>query len=140
MKNIFSPKEKKAKILIIDDEEEIGLYLKARLEKTGGFQAWATANPYEGIGLAKDNHPDLILLDVVMPEMDGTEVAERLARDPSTKDILIVFFSVLAEVQEVEKNEGTIGGRPFIPKNIDGKEIVARIEELLRQAQAAKEK
>lgn len=138
MKNIFYPRDKKARILIIDDEKDIGVYLKAKMERTGKFEAWATTSPYDGISLAREHHPDLILLDIMMPEMDGTEVAERLSSDRSTKDILIVFFSVLADRQDVEKNDGTIGGRPFIPKNIEGKEVVAHIESLLQGVHAAK--
>lgn len=124
---------RKAKILIIDDEEDTCIYLKSILERTRKFEVLASTDPVEGIALAKNNHPDLILLDIIMPEMDGTQVAEHLSNDHTTKDILIVFFSVLASPQEVEENEGTIGGHPFISKPIVKEELIARLESLLHE-------
>jgi CheY-like chemotaxis protein len=133
MKSLFDSHEKKAKILIIDDEEDICVHLKSILERTKNYEVWSTTNPREGIELAKDHHPDLILLDVLMPEMDGTEVAEQLREESSTKVILIVFVTVLAQRGAIEENEGLIGGHPFIAKPILKEDLLARIESLLQQ-------
>jgi two-component system alkaline phosphatase synthesis response regulator PhoP len=127
----------KPKILIIDDEEDVCVYLKSILERTGKFEVWATASPGEGIALAKSNRPDLILLDIIMPEMDGTEVAEELQKTPSTRDILVVFVTVLAKREDVEGCEGIIGGHPFLCKTLDREEFIARIESLLHETSAA---
>lgn len=124
---------KRAKILIIDDEEDICAHLKSILGRTGKFQVWATTHPAEGIALAKSNHPDLILLDLIMPEMDGTQVAESLHDDPSTKDILIVFSSVLADPRFIERHGGVVGGHPFISKFVVKEELIARLEALLQE-------
>ncbi|MEK6715783.1 MAG: response regulator [Candidatus Omnitrophota bacterium] len=124
---------RKAKILIIDDEKSVCKLLKFIMERTKKYEVWATTSPIEGINLAKRNHPDLILLDIIMSEMDGTEVAVRLSDDPSTKDILIVFVSVLANQQEIENKKGFIGGHPFISKPLNTKILMARIESLLKE-------
>lgn len=133
MKNIFFNGAKKSKILIIDDEEDVCVYLKSILERTGKFEAYSTTSPIEGIALAKDKHPDMILLDIMMPEMDGTEVAVHLNEDSETKDILIVFVSVLVQPQDLKEKNGVIGGHPFISKPIDKDELIARIETLLQE-------
>lgn len=133
MKNIFYFKNKPWKILIVDDEEDICHYLKSILEKTKKFQVWITTDPAEGITLAKSNHPDLVLLDIIMPGIDGSEVAERLKSDPTTRDILIVFLSVLALREDIEKNGGVIGGHPFIAKSFTKDELITRLEELLQE-------
>lgn len=125
---------KKPRILVIDDEQDVCVYLRHILEKTGKFEVWATTSPSEGIYLATSKHPDLILLDIIMPEMDGTQVAEQLHDNRSTQDILIVFVSVLASREDVDKNKGIIGGHPFIPKAVDKEEFIARIESLLLEA------
>jgi two-component system cell cycle response regulator len=128
---------RKAKILIIDDEKDVCTYLKSILEKTGKFEVWATACPTEGILLARSKHPDLILLDIIMPEMDGTEVAEKLQDDPSTRGILIAFVSVLARQTDIKENQGVIGGHPFISKGIGKEELIARLESLLHETSLA---
>lgn len=137
MNKIFFPKHKKAKILIIDDEQDVCESLKSILEKTGRFDVWASTDAFEGISLVESQHPDLILLDIVMPEIDGTEVAERLQNNEAAKDIIIVFTSVLADTEEVKENKGLIGGRPFISKPIKKDDLIARIESLLSERAAA---
>lgn len=137
MDKILFPKHKKAKILIIDDELDLCEFLKSILEKTGKFEVFTSMDPIEGIALAKQEHPSLIILDIVMPQMDGTEVVEYLQKDKSTKDIIIVFTSVLADTKDIEAGDGLIGGRPFIPKPIKKEELIARIETLLSDKSAA---
>ena len=125
---------RKPKILVIDDEYEICEFTKAMLEKTNKFDAITTANAAEGIALAKTQHPDLILLDVAMPDMDGPQVAEAIRQDPRTKDIPIVFLTGLTNKKELDNNNGIIGGNFFIAKPTDNKELVARIESILQEA------
>lgn len=131
MKDVLN---RKPKILIIDDEKDVCIYLRSILARTQKFEVWATTSPTKGIALAKSKHPDLILLDIIMSEMDGTQVAEELGNDSSTRDILIVFVTVLASRRDVAENEGIIGGHPFISKEIGKEEIVARLESLISAA------
>ncbi|MCX5697346.1 MAG: response regulator [Candidatus Omnitrophica bacterium] len=136
MKNMFFNTHRKTKILIIDDEEDVCVYLKSILERTGKFEASATTSPIEGIELAKSTHPDVILLDIIMSEMDGTEVAAQLYEDHDTRDILVIFVSVLVKPQDLKENEGKIGGHPFISKPLDKDDLIARLETLLQEAHA----
>ena len=83
-------------ILIIDDEADIRDILSYNLKKEG-FNVHAAENGPLGIKLAELHKPDLILLDVMMPEMDGIEVCEHLKSDPATKNILICFLTARSE-------------------------------------------
>lgn len=123
--------ENKRKLLIIDDEEDFCYFVKLNLERTGKFQVSVASQARAGISLAKVNQPDLILLDILMPDMDGSQVAEDLLLEPTTKKIPIVFLTALAQKKEVESAEGVIGGRTFIAKPVTPQELIARIETVL---------
>ena len=79
----------KKKILAVDDEAEVLLLLKKRLE-SANFQVITASNGASAIELAKKENPDLIILDILMPELDGSETAAMLHNDPKTKDIPIL--------------------------------------------------
>ncbi|MDP8253880.1 MAG: response regulator [Candidatus Kaelpia aquatica] len=121
------------KILIIDDEDDLCQLTKLRLEKTGKFEVLTSAGGTQGIKLAKEKHPDLILLDVLMPLMSGPEVAECLLKDPAINDIAIIFFTVIVSEKEVRDSKGMIGGREFIAKSIKSEELIRRIEKALEE-------
>lgn len=121
----------KLKILIIDDEEDFFYFTKLNLEKTGRFEVSGSTKGSEGIDLAKKNRPDLILLDILMPEMDGPQVARHLIEDPSTGSVPIVFLTALANKEDIETGRGLIGGRPFIAKPVTTAELISRIESVL---------
>jgi len=131
----------KKKILMIDDEQEIGELVKSILERTGRYDVIVSTRALEGIQLAKTHKPDLILLDVMMPEMDGTEAARLLCDDDQTKAITIVFVTAVAvpmaflaslvESEELKQKAGTIGGHYFIQKPIAPKELIQRLDEIL---------
>ena len=123
--------DKKLKILIIDDEEDFFYFTKLNLEKTGRFDVTGSTKGPEGIGLAKKNKPDLILLDILMPEMDGPQVARHLLEDTTTSNIPIVFLTALANKEDIETGKGLIGGRPFIAKPVTSAELISRIESIL---------
>ncbi len=122
---------RKTKILVIDDEETIGKVVKLNLERTGRYEVFAATTGQEGIRVAKEEKPDLVLLDIYMPGMSGPEVAENLADNPSTKEIPIVFLTGVVTSQDVEANRGMIGGRKFIAKPITTKDLVAGIQSVI---------
>ena len=122
----------KVKILIIDDEEDICNFSKSILEKTGKFEVMVSTKPTAGITMAKMNKPDLIMLDIFMPEMDGSKVAEQLRHIEETKDIPIVFLTALVKDKEVHEGAGQIGGHPFISKPTTPQELVTRIKSILK--------
>jgi CheY-like chemotaxis protein len=93
------------KILIVDDEVELCEMLKKCLDKTGLYEVRTTAFPQEVVSLCHQFHPDLILLDIVMPHLNGTELIKELKEAPVTRDILIVVTSGYGEMVYHEKKD-----------------------------------
>ncbi len=135
--------QNKTKILIIDDEEDICIFTKSVLEKTGRYEVFFSMEAKEGVNLAKSYRPDLILLDVRMPEMDGAEVAQHLSEDEATRSITIVFLTALAipmvflvallknETLKQETKQGE--GYYFIQKPVTAKELMERLDSILNE-------
>ena len=119
----------KRRILIIDDEEDFCGIVKKNLERSGGFLVEIAANGKDGIELAKKIKPDLILVDVIMPEMEGGEVVSRIKDDTDTKEIPIVFLTAAVTKEEADSQKGFIGGYPFIAKTVPVEELIAGINE-----------
>lgn len=123
---------RKKKILVIDDEEDICHFSKSILEKTGKFEVLVSTSALTGINLAKSHLPDLILLDINMPEIDGGAVAQNLRENKSTSEIPIVFLTALLRKAEAEESRGEIAGRFFIAKPVNPKELIKKIESILQ--------
>ena len=115
------------KILIIDDEEHFCRALKKGLEMKSTFQVLTTTQGKEGIRLAKTQKPDLILLDIAMPDMAGTEVAEELSDDHATASIPIILVTAIIKQNDVRRSDGVAGGRTFIAKPIILDEVIKKI-------------
>jgi CheY-like chemotaxis protein len=123
---------RKRKVLLIDDEEDFCFFVKLNLEKTGKFEVLTATSGAKGIVLASEEQPDLILLDIIMPERDGGQVAEQLQESQKTKDIPVLFVTAIASRQGVQSHEGgTIGGRQFIAKPAMLEEIMEKINRVL---------
>ena len=123
---------KKKKILVIDDEKDFAHFIKLNLESTNQFEVVTSATGKEGIIQAKTIKPDLILLDIFMPEMDGSMVAECLLDDDSTKNIPIVFLTALVTKRDVGAKGGVIGGRRVIAKPVTPDELISTINSVLQ--------
>ncbi len=120
-------------ILIIDDEIDIRDILSYNLKKEG-YNVLTAENGKEGIITAKANIPDLILLDVMMPEMDGIEVCEILKSTNETQNILICFLT--ARNEDYSQLAGfNAGGDDYVSKPIKPKLLVSRINAILRRIQ-----
>lgn len=91
------------KILIVDDEEDLCGMMKRSLEKTGEYEVLATTLPEEAAALCRKERPDLLLIDLVMPHMNGTEVIAQLREDPDLGGLLIVVTSGLGEMVYKDK-------------------------------------
>ena len=124
-------KSDKKKILLIDDEEDFCFFVKLNLEKSGKFEVLTTTSGSKGIVMASSERPDLILLDIIMPEISGGQVAELLLESPKTKDIPVLFITAIASRREVQSQEGIIGERQFIAKPVTPEEIMAKINAVL---------
>ena len=126
------PSEKKM-ILLIDDEEDFCFFVKLNLEKTGRFKVLTTTSGADGVVMASREHPDLILLDIIMPEMGGGQVAELLLENQNTRNIPVLFITAIASRREVQSQEGIIGGRNFIAKPVTPEELMAKIDGIFKR-------
>jgi len=120
------------KILVVDDEEGFLKLFKLNLEKEGRYSVKTVKNSAQAPEAAKEFQPDIIFLDIIMPGVAGGEVAQILKQNPSTKDIPIVFLTAVARPTEVDSSGGYIGGRPFLAKPADTKDIIATVEKYSR--------
>ena len=124
----------KQKILIADDERDIIDFLKYNLEKEG-FEVLTAKNGSEALTLAKKN-PDLILLDIMMPEMDGLEVVRTLKKNPGTARIPVIFLTAKsAELDEVVGLE--LGADDYITKPVSIPKLLARVKLTLRKKKSS---
>ena len=119
------------KILIIDDEEKFCRAIKKALELKTDFQVLTATEGVEGVRLAKIQKPDVILLDVMMPGMFGTDVAEKLSDDPSTSSIPIIFVTAIIKQEEIAVKNYIAGGHSFIAKPVIIDEVIKKINEVL---------
>jgi two-component system sensor histidine kinase/response regulator len=122
----------KKKILIVDDEEDFCYFVKLNLEKTGHLEVLTAYDGPEGIEMAIRCHPDLILLDIIMPKMMGTEVAEVLRSNKNTKNIPILFVTAILKRDEVGRKGGKFGGNIFLFKPVNLDELIHEIGGMIR--------
>ena len=117
----------KKRILLIDDEPSFTRMLKLNLEETGAYEVKAENSGTQGLAAARQFKPDLILLDIVMPDMSGGEVAFEIENDRNTKNTPVVFLTAAAK----KEDEGVISGRTILAKPVTVEEVVDCIEKNL---------
>ncbi len=120
--------DNKKRILIIDDEPTFTHLLKLNLERTGEFEVQEENQGTLGLETAKKFKPDLILLDVIMPDIDGGALAAQIKDDKEVKHTPIVFLTAILPKKEVRLNDGFIAGNEFIAKPVSAEEVVSRIK------------
>ena len=118
----------KKRILIVDDEPSFTRLLMLNLHHTGRYAAKVVNDAARAVEAADQFAPDLILLDVMMPGLDGGEVASRLHARPKLKDIPILFLTAAVKKQELALTHGTVGGIPFLAKPVEFQEVIDQIE------------
>ena len=122
--------EPDAKILMVDDDGAV-VDLMAAILTEAGFRFAAARDGVEGIEKAKEFLPDLVILDISMPRMDGLEMCRRLRAEPATKRIPVVMFTALAD--RAMRIEGlSAGANDFVTKPVDRTEILVRVGNLLK--------
>lgn len=121
------------KILIIDDEADFTKLVKLNLEKTGMYDVKMENDSTRAIDAAKSFQPDLILLDVAMPGIDGSEVAYRIKNDSAISDIPLVFLTAIVTKEESSEYKDSIGGNPFIAKPVNVRELISCIERYIKK-------
>lgn len=124
----------KKRILIIDDEASFTRMVKLNLEKTGTFEVREENRATDALAAAREFKPDLILLDVIMPTMDGGDVASQIRNDRHLKGTPIVFLT--ATVSQREAGEGGLnsGGDLFLAKPVTVENLIHCLNENVRKA------
>jgi two-component system, OmpR family, alkaline phosphatase synthesis response regulator PhoP len=121
----------KTTILVVDDEQDLLDLIEYNLKKEG-YDVLKAENGVEGIRVAKDQRPNLLLLDIMMPKMDGIQTCEQMRSDPDLKHIPIIFLTARSdEKTEIEGLDK--GADDFITKPISTTKLLSRIKAVLRR-------
>ncbi len=122
---------KRIKILVVEDEDFLLSLYETKLEQSG-YEVVKASNGAEGISLAQLELPNLILLDILMPQVDGYEMLKRIKADGKTKKIPVIIFSNLSQKQEIEKGL-QLGAKDYIIKtSVTPTELVGRVKKYLK--------
>lgn len=121
----------KRKVLFVDDEEMFLRMLKRLLEQKGGYEVAVEQNPNLALQKAHNFRPQIIFIDITMPDMDGSTVACEIRSDPALAQVPIVFLTGAVRAREVALAGGKIGGEFFLAKPVDIGQLVNCIEERL---------
>jgi DNA-binding response OmpR family regulator len=119
------------KILIIDDEAEVVKVLQICLEQHG-YKVVTSYDGENGLKKVKSENPDLVILDIMLPDMDGYQVCEKIKADPSTKDIPVIMLTVKSMGEDVEKALEKKADW-YIVKPYDEKYLLKKIDYLLQK-------
>ena len=118
----------KKRILVVDDLTIDTNLLKQQLESSGRFDVREENDPKAAVTTAEAFKPDLILLDLVMPTMDGRHLAACMAASPQLKSVPIVFLTARITKEEVEAMAGRLGGFPFLAKPVAVHELIQCVQ------------
>jgi two-component system, OmpR family, response regulator len=121
----------KRKILVVDDEGSMTRMLKRNLEATNRYDVRTENSGAAALAAAREFLPDLILLDVMMPGMDGGDVAGKIKEDKLLSHVPIVFLSAIVKKEETQPTGSNIGGLTFLAKPVKLDDLVACIEKHL---------
>lgn len=130
-KQVKNRKTKPVTILLVDDEPDILTFIGYNLKKEG-FRVFVAGNGHEAIDQAKRNHPDLVLLDVMMPGLDGIETCQRLRNIPELSKTIIAFLSARSQIH-AQMAGYYAGGDDYIAKPIGPQQLIKRVKGLLNR-------
>jgi two-component system, OmpR family, response regulator len=124
----------KKRILLLDDEIDFANVMKMTLELTGQYEVRTAVRSATFLTVAQDYRPDLILLDCMMPGLDGGEVAAALQADPVLKDTPFMFFTATADQPEQRESRCYAGVQTFLPKTMELTDLMRFIDAKLGAA------
>lgn len=120
------------KILVVDDEKDIVDILKYNLEKEIDFEVITALDGREALDISIEEKPHLIILDIMMPELNGFDVCKRLKNEPSTSKIPVIFLT--AKENEIDEIIGLeLGADDYIQKPISPRKVTARVKSVIRR-------
>jgi len=124
------------KILVVDDDLDTLRLVGLMLERQG-YQIMAASSAEQALNMIRTDRPDLILLDLMMPEMDGIEMARQLRASPATHDLLIIMFTAKSQIED--KLEGfDAGADDYLTKPTQPRELIAHVKAVLKRGQTRK--
>jgi CheY-like chemotaxis protein len=121
----------KKRILLVDDEPALTRMMRLNLEQTGRYEVREENFGANALAAARAFQPDLIFLDVMMPDKDGDEIAEQLDEDPQLKHISYVFLTAIVTKRETGRGAAEISGKTFLAKPVRREELLAVVEDLI---------
>ena len=121
--------EDKKTILVVDDDADIRAVLSMRFN-SAGYNVLEAGDGYEAIKISMEKKPDLIILDIMMPEMDGMSASQYLKEDPTTKNIPIIFLTGLQDKKAEQAFPGA-GENIIIAKPYDAKELLETVKRVI---------
>lgn len=121
----------KKKILIVDDEPDILRLTSLRLRKLG-YDVLTAADGKEALDAIRNGNPDLVLLDLLIPFMNGAEVCEQIKNDKTLKHIPIILFTAHSDTMTIEKAK-ILGADDYITKPFDPDELIAKVDKALTE-------
>lgn len=119
------------KILIIDDEKDFCYFMKKNLETADNFKVAVCCNPKEGIKYVRELRPDIILLDILMPEVSGQQIAAELKNSRDTQNIPVIFLTALITPDESQMAEHYTSGIHVMAKPVQMTALTHMINELV---------
>lgn len=122
-------REAKSKILLVDDEAPLRMLVAATLEGSG-YELFEATNGQEGLEIAFREKPDLVLLDVAMPKMDGFEMCRRLKADPATANIVVIMLTAMGQQSDRQKG-AEAGADAYFTKPFSPTALLNKINEVL---------
>ena len=121
----------KKRILVVDDEPALTRIVKLNLERTGNYEVRTENQGSKAVQAAREFKPDLIFLDVMMPDMSGDEISAQLKEDEELSQIKFIFMTAIVTRDETENMGTNIGGNEFLAKPVKTDELLATIERVL---------
>src|SRR5215207_9950230 len=121
----------KKRILLLDDEMEFADVMKMTLQMSGQYEVRTTVRPSTFLQVAQAYRPDLILLDCMMPALDGGEIAAQIQADPVLKDTPFMFLTATADSVESRPSRCYAGVKKYLPKTMEWNEMFREFDEEL---------
>jgi DNA-binding response OmpR family regulator len=118
----------KIKVLVVDDEPNIILSLDFLIRKAG-YELYIARNGQEALQTAQEHKPQIIVLDIMMPDIDGFEVCRRIKANPETSEAKIIFLSAKSKMDDVKKGLD-LGADDYITKPFSTKHLMEKIKEI----------
>lgn len=123
----------KRRILMVDDDRALSHALKVSLEDHGPYEVTVENDPHKARTTALSHRPEIIVLDVIMPGIDGGTVAAEMRQDEHLKNIPIIFLTSIVGKDEVALRGGLLGNDPVLAKPVTAAELITHIEQILAE-------